>query len=61
MLRDCPSKRVLLIKEDGEYSSASDFDDDTHALLAADHASSVGDQGEQIGADDADHYETLIV
>jgi hypothetical protein len=22
--RDCPSKRVLIVKDDGEYSSASD-------------------------------------
>jgi hypothetical protein len=36
-MRDCSSKRVLVIKDDGEYSSASDFDDDTLALLAADH------------------------
>ena len=38
VMRDCPSKRVLVIKDDGEYSSASDFDDDTLALLAANHA-----------------------
>ena len=38
--RDCPSKRVLIVKDDGEYSSASDFDEDTHALLATDHAGS---------------------
>jgi hypothetical protein len=40
MQRDCPSKRVLVVKEDGGYSSASDFDDDTLALLAADNARS---------------------
>lgn len=34
---DCPSKHVLVVKKDGEYSSASDFDEDTLALLAADH------------------------
>jgi len=38
--RDCPSKHVLIVKDDGEYSSASDFDEDTHALLATDHAGS---------------------
>ncbi|XP_072149638.1 uncharacterized protein [Setaria viridis] len=37
---DCPSKRVLVVKKDGGYSSASNFDEDTLALLAADHASS---------------------
>ena len=61
MQRDCSSKRVLLIKENGEYSSASDFDEDTHALLAADHAGNDGQQEEMIGAEDADHYESLIV
>jgi hypothetical protein len=35
---NCSSKRVLVVKDDGEYSSASDFDDDTLALLPADHA-----------------------
>jgi hypothetical protein len=34
---DCSSKRVLVVKDDGEYSYASDFDDDTLALLVADH------------------------
>ena len=36
----CPSKRVLVVKDDGGYSSASDFDEDTLALLATDHAGS---------------------
>jgi hypothetical protein len=36
-MRDCPSKSVLVIRDDGEYSSASDFDEDTLALLADDH------------------------
>src|SRR5438105_2226016 len=59
--RDCPSKRVLVVKEDGGYSSASDFDEDTLALLAADHAGSEERHEEQIGAKDAEHYESLIV
>jgi hypothetical protein len=33
-MRDCPSKRVLVKRDDGEYSSVSDFDEDTLALLA---------------------------
>ena len=59
--RDCPSKRVLIVKDDCEYSSASDFDEDTHALLAADHAGSEEQQEEHIGADDVERYESLIV
>jgi len=56
-----PSKRVMVIKDDGEYSSASDFDEDTLALLATDHVGSEEQLEEQIGAEDADHYESLIV
>ncbi|XP_066354497.1 uncharacterized protein [Miscanthus floridulus] len=61
VMRDCPSKRVMVVKDDGEYSSASDFDEDTLALLAADHVGSEEQTEEQIGAEDADHYESLIV
>jgi hypothetical protein len=56
-MRDFPSKRVLLVRDDGEYSSASDFDVDTLALLADDHKSN----DDHIGTGDADHYESLIV
>ena len=38
MQRDCPNKRVLVVNENGGYSSASDFDEDTLALLAANNA-----------------------
>jgi hypothetical protein len=41
-MRDCPSKRVLVVKNDGEYSSTSELDEDILALLAADHAGSEG-------------------
>ena len=60
-MHDCPSKRVMVVKDDGEYSYASDFDDDTLALLAVDHAGSEEQLEEKIGAEDADHYESLIV
>jgi hypothetical protein len=59
--RDCPNKRVLVVNVDGGYSSASDFDDDTLALLAADHAGSEEYLEEHIDAGDADRYESLIV
>lgn len=60
--KDCPSKRVLILRQDGEYSSASDLDDETYALLAADHAGGEEDQAEEhIGAAHADRYESLIV
>ena len=38
VMRDCPSKRVLVVKNDGEYSSTSELEEDILALLAADHA-----------------------
>jgi hypothetical protein len=60
-MRDCSSKHVLVIKDDGQYSLASDFDEDTLALLAANHAGNDDHPEEHIGTDDADHYESLIV
>jgi hypothetical protein len=61
VMHDCSSKRVLVIKDDGEYSSASDFGDDTLALLAVDHAGNDDHPEEHIGTGDAYHYESLIV
>jgi transposase InsO family protein len=59
--RDCPNKRVLVVKNDGEYSSASEYDEDTYAMLAADHADHEEDKEEHISAEQAEHYESLIV
>ena len=42
-------------------SSASDYDEQTLALLAADDAGSEEPPDEQIGMEDAEHYESLIV
>jgi hypothetical protein len=58
---DCSSKRVLVIKDDGEYSSASDFNDDTLTLLAVDHAGNDDHPVDHISTGDADHYQSLIV
>jgi hypothetical protein len=58
---DCPSKHVLVRRDDGEYSSASDFDEDTLALLADDHEGNDDHPEEHIGTGDADHYESIIV
>jgi hypothetical protein len=59
--RDCPTKRVFMVKDDGAYSSASDFDDETLALFAANHAGNEGTPDEHIDAGAAEHYESLIV
>jgi hypothetical protein len=61
MMRDFPNKRVMIVRDDGEYSSASDFDEDTLALLATDHAGNEDQIEEHINAGEADHYESLIV
>jgi hypothetical protein len=55
---DCPSKHVFIVKDDGEYSSASDFDEDTLALLAADHVGNDDHPEEHISTSDVDHYES---
>jgi hypothetical protein len=60
-MRDCPSKHVLVVRDDGEYSSTSDFDEDTFALLADDHEGNDDHPEEHIGTGDVDHYESLIV
>jgi hypothetical protein len=51
----------MVIRDDGEYSSASDFDDDTLALLATDCAGSEQHPEEHIDAGDTERYESLIV
>jgi hypothetical protein len=60
-MRHCSSKHVLVIKDDGEYSFSSDFDDETLTLLAADHAGNDDHPEEHISIGDADHYQSLIV
>ena len=58
MIRDCPSKRTLLIRDNGEYSSASDSEEPQHVMFATDHAAN----GEvHVDPSDADRYESLVV
>jgi hypothetical protein len=59
--RDCPSKRILVVKDDGAHSSASDFDEDTLALFAADHVGNEGTPEQHIDAGAAEHYESFIM
>jgi hypothetical protein len=62
--KDCPSTRVMIVRADGGYSSASDLDGETYALLATNNARE-GDaphqDEEHIGAEAAEHYESLVV
>jgi hypothetical protein len=46
MIRDCPNKRTLLVRDNGEYSSASDSEETSHAMIATNHA---------------DRYESVVV
>jgi hypothetical protein len=48
----------LIIRDDGEYSSASDSEDTQHTLLATDLAAPTD---VHVKPDDADRYETLVV
>ncbi|KAF2913107.1 hypothetical protein DAI22_10g064250 [Oryza sativa Japonica Group] len=54
----------MIVRADGGYSSASDLDEETYALLATNNAGK-GDaphqDEEHIGAEAAEHYESLVV
>jgi hypothetical protein len=58
VIRDCPNKHMLIIRDNGEYSSASDSEETIDAMLATDVA---GTQEEHVDATDADKYESLVV
>jgi hypothetical protein len=57
MIRDYPNKRTLLIRANGEYSSASDSEDTHHTMLATDHAAKAE---VHVNPGDADRYESLV-
>ncbi|XP_071678315.1 uncharacterized protein [Lolium perenne] len=60
--RECRTKRVMLVREDGEYDSASDFDEDTLALIAARDSANSNSEREMkvMEADTADQYMSLV-
>ena len=58
MIWDCPNKRTLLIRDNGEYSSASDSGETQHAMFATDHAAS---EDVHVAPGDTDRYESLVV
>ena len=62
MMRECPSKRVMIVTEDGGYESASDYDEETLALITSEGHS--GDDSnhetQYMAAEDADRYECLV-
>jgi hypothetical protein len=58
VIQDCPNKHMLIIRDNGEYSSASDSEETIYAMLAIDVA---GTQEEHVDATDAEKYESLVV
>jgi hypothetical protein len=58
VIRECPNKRMLIIRDNGEYSSASDSKETIYAMLATDVAET---QEEHVDATDANKYESLVV
>jgi hypothetical protein len=58
MARDWPNKHTLLIRDDGEYFSASDSEELEHTLLATDNAAKMDIH---VNPGDADRYESLVV
>jgi hypothetical protein len=58
MIPHCPNKRTLLIRDNGEYSSASDSKETSHAMITTNHA-----ENEEVHIDpiNTDRYESLVV
>jgi hypothetical protein len=56
--RNCPNKRTLLIRDNGEYSSASDSKELEHTLLATNNAATTDIH---VNPGDTDRYESLVV
>src|SRR3954463_347013 len=60
--RQCTTQRVMMVREDGQYDSTSDFDEDTLALISARDGdnSDADEETEVMGAEAADQYKSLI-
>ena len=52
----------MMVREDGEYDSASDFDEDTLALISARDGDNSDSEPEMevMGAETADKYQSLV-
>ena len=62
-MKDCPNKRTFIVREDGEYSSASDLDEDTRAMLATNNADGIKEHDTEeihINAEMANQYPSLV-
>jgi hypothetical protein len=61
--RDCASSHVMIALEDGGYDSASDYDEDTLALLASAEqcaAAPTEQDSEYMAAEHAEKYPSLV-
>jgi hypothetical protein len=58
MILDCPNKCTLLIHDNGEYSSASDSEETSHAMIATNH---VENEEVHVNPIDTDRYGSLVV
>ena len=58
--RGCPNQRVMIVREDGEYESASDYDEETLTLIAARDEENAEQDMEVMGAEAADQYMSLV-
>jgi hypothetical protein len=60
VMRDCSNKRVLLLLDNGEYDSTSDFDDETYAMLATNTTGNEV-QEEYVAAAASDMFLSIVV
>lgn len=58
-MHDCPSQRALLIKDNGEYTSASDIEEE-HVFVATNNACDETEE-EQLGYETFYKYQSLVV
>ena len=60
-MRECKSQPVMIATEDGGYESASDYDEETLALITSEeHGGDDSDHETQyMAAEEADRYEYL--
>ena len=61
-VRECKSQRVMIVTEDGGYESASDYNEETLALITHEEHGGDGSDPEMqyMAVEDADRYECLV-
>ena len=62
-MKDYPNKQTFIVWEDGEYSSASDLDEDKRAMLATNNAGDTKEHDTEVihvNAATANQYPSLV-